>query len=299
MFNAQYFRTFITLVETGSFTRTARRLEMTQPGVSQHVRKLETYLDKALIERHGRSFTLTESGRRAYDYALKLFAEHEQFRHGLDDDSLDSGECRIASPGSVGLMFYPYILGQQQMHPSLTVNYSFAFNHEIVNDLLEGRYDIGIVTEQVNHTELACTVWHKEPLCLVVPADFAGSSLAELMGLGFINYYDGINHANALLRANFPDEFRSMTHFRHQGFTNEVSMVLDAVARGLGFTVVSRLVLETSPWQRQVKPLALPQVIHEVLYLLRRKDSVLPKRYEKLLKGFHDQRLQETTPLEP
>ncbi len=233
MFNAQYFRTFITLVETGSFTRTARRLEMTQPGVSQHVRKLETYLDKALIERHGRSFTLTESGRRAYDYALKLFAEHEQFRHGLDDDSLDSGECRIASPGSVGLMFYPYILGQQQMHPSLTVNYSFAFNHEIVNDLLEGRYDIGIVTEQVNHTELACTVWHKEPLCLVVPADFAGSSLAELMGLGFINYYDGINHANALLRANFPDEFRSMTHFRHQGFTNEVSMVLDAVARGL------------------------------------------------------------------
>ncbi|WP_394424691.1 LysR family transcriptional regulator [Vreelandella stevensii] len=299
MFNAQYFRTFITLVETGSFTRTARRLEMTQPGVSQHVRKLETYLDKALIERHGRSFTLTESGRRAYDYALKLFAEHEQFRHGLDDDSLDSGECRIASPGSVGLMFYPYILGQQQMHPSLTVNYSFAFNHEIVNDLLEGRYDIGIVTEQLNHTELACTVWHKEPLCLVVPADFAGSSLAELMGLGFINYYDGINHANALLRANFPDEFRSMTHFRHQGFTNEVSMVLDAVARGLGFTVVSRLVLETSPWQRQVKPLALPQVIHEVLYLLRRKDSVLPKRYEKLLKGFHDQRLQETTPLEP
>ena len=299
MFNAQYFRTFITLVETGSFTRTARRLEMTQPGVSQHVRKLETYLDKALIERHGRSFTLTESGRRAYDYALKLFAEHEQFRHGLDDDSLDSGECRIASPGSVGLMFYPYILGQQQMHPSLTVNYSFAFNHEIVNDLLEGRYDIGIVTEQVNHTELACTVWHKEPLCLVVPADFAGSTLAELMGLGFINYYDGINHANALLRANFPDEFRSMTHFRHQGFTNEVSMVLDAVARGLGFTVVSRLVLETSPWQRQVKPLALPQVIHEVLYLLRRKDSVLPKRYEKLLKGFHDQRLQETTPLEP
>ena len=208
MFNAQYFRTFITLVETGSFTRTARRLEMTQPGVSQHIRKLESYLGKTLLERRGRSFTLTESGRRAYDYALKLFAEHEQFRHGLDDDSLDSGECRIASPGSVGLMFYPYILGQQQMHPNLTVNYSFAFSHEIVNDLLEGRYDIGIVTEQVNHPG-SLTVWHK-PLCLVVPADFAGSTLSGT-GISFINYYDGINHANALLRATYPDEFRSMT----------------------------------------------------------------------------------------
>ncbi|WP_447556500.1 LysR family transcriptional regulator [Vreelandella sp. EE22] len=294
MFNAHYFRTFITLVETGSFTRTARRLEMTQPGVSQHVRKLEEYLDKTLIERKGKSFSLTESGRRAYDYALKLFAEHEQFRHALDDDSIDSGECRIASPGSVGLMLYPFILGQQQMHPNLTVSYSFAFNHEIVGDLVEGRYDLGIVTEQVKNADLTCSVWHKEPLCLVVPADFAGSTLAELMGLGFINYYDGINHANHLLRANFPDEFRSMSHFRHQGFTNEVSMVLDAVARGLGFTVVSRLVLETSPWQRQVRALALPAAVDEVLYVLTRRDSTLPKRYEKLLSGFKEQRLQET-----
>ncbi|MWJ28417.1 LysR family transcriptional regulator [Halomonas sp. ZH2S] len=292
MFNAQYFRTYITLVETGSFTRTARRLDMTQPGVSQHIRKLESYLGKVLLERQGKSFTLTEPGRRAYDYALKLFAEHEQFRHGLDDDSLDSGECRIASPGSVGLMFYPYILGQQQMHPNLTVNYSFAFNHEIVNDLVEGRYDIGIVTEPVKHPELKCSVWHQEPLCLVVPADFTGSTLSDLMGLGFINYYDGINQASNFFKENYPGEFRSMTHFRHQGFTNEVSMVLDAVARGLGFTVVSRLVLETSPWQRQVKELTFNKAINEVLHVLQRRDSTLPKRYEKLLKGFREQRMQ-------
>lgn len=118
MFNAQYFRTYITLVETGSFTRTAQRLDMTQPGVSQHIRKLERYLNKTLLERRGRGFTLTESGRRAYDYALKLFAEHEQFRHALDDDLLDSGECRIASPGSVGLMFYPTFSGSSKCIPT-------------------------------------------------------------------------------------------------------------------------------------------------------------------------------------
>ncbi|NOG32022.1 LysR family transcriptional regulator [Halomonas sp. TBZ9] len=296
MFNAQYFRTYITLVETGSFTRTAQRLEMTQPGVSQHIRKLETYLGKALIERQGRRIILTEAGRRAYDYALKLFAEHEQFRHGLDDDLLDSGECRIASPGSVGLMLYPYILGQQQMQPNLIVNYSFAFNHEISADLLSGRYDIGIVTEAIKHPDLVCEKWHQEPLCLVVPADFAGNTLSDLMGIGFINYYDGINHANALLKANYADDFRSMSHFRHQGFTNEVAMVLDAVARGLGFTVVSRLVLETSPWQRQVKELALSQSVDEVLYCVYRAGAPLPKRYEKLLNGFTEQRLIEKTP---
>ncbi|CBV42409.2 LysR family transcriptional regulator [Halomonas elongata] len=293
MFNAQYFRTFITLVETGSFTRTARRLEMTQPGVSQHVRKLEQYLGRSLLERQGRRFALTEAGRRAYDYALKLFAEHEQFRHSLDDESLDSGECRLASPGSVGLMLYPFILGQQQMHTGLTVSYSFAFNHEIVSDVLAGRHDLGIVTEAVRHPEVDCEVWHQEPLCLVVPADFAGTGLADLMGIGFISYSDGVNHADTLLRCNFPQEFRSMSHFPRQGFTNEVSMVLDAVARGLGFTVVSRLVLETSPWQRQVKELSLPQPVHETLHLVTRRGSRMPRRYARLLDAFREHRRHE------
>ncbi|TFH85407.1 LysR family transcriptional regulator [Billgrantia azerbaijanica] len=293
MFNAQYFRTFVTLVETGSFTRTAQRLEMTQPGVSQHVRKLERYLDKPLLDRQGRRFTLTEAGRRAYDYGLRLFAEHEQFRHSLDDDALDSGECRIASPGSVGLMLYPYILGQQQMHPGLTVNYSFAFSHEIVGDVLAGRHDLGIVTDPVRHPDLDCVPWHQESLCLVVPADFAGTTLAELAGIGFINYYDGVNHARVLLRSNFPEEFRSMGQFRRQGFTNEVAMVLDAVARGLGFTVVSRLVLETSPWQRQVKELTLPRPEYETLHLVTRTGTRMPRRYVRLLEGFREQRLQQ------
>ncbi|MCG6657053.1 LysR family transcriptional regulator [Halomonas campisalis] len=293
MFNALYFRTFITLVETGSFTRTAQRLEMTQPGVSQHVRKLEQYLGKSLLDRRGRRFSLTEAGRRAYDYGLRLFAEHEQFRHSLDDEALDTGECRIASPGSVGLMFYPYILGQQQMYPGLTVSYNFAFSQEIVADVLAGRHDLGIITEPVRHAELDCTLWHQEPLCLVVPADFAGTSLAELMGIGFINYSDGVNHAGALLRSNYPGEFRSMSQFRRQGFTNEVAMVLDAVARGLGFTVVSRLVLETSPWQRQVKELDLAVAEHEALHLVTRSGTRVPRRYARLLDGFRDQRLRE------
>ncbi|GED22416.1 LysR family transcriptional regulator [Halomonas halmophila] len=293
MFNAQYFRTFITLVETGSFTRTARRLEMTQPGVSQHVRKLEQYLGRSLLERQGRRFALTEAGRRAYDYALKLFAEHEQFRHSLDDESLDSGECRLASPGSVGLMLYPFILGQQQMYTGLTVSYSFAFNNEIVSDVIAGRHDLGIVTEAVRHPDIDCVHWHQEPLCLVVPADFTGSGLTDLMGIGFIAYADGVYHADSLLRGNFPGEFRSMSHFPRQGFTNEVSMVLDAVARGLGFTVVSRLVLETSPWRRQVKEFPLAQSVDENLHLVTRRGSRMPRRYTRLLDAFREHRHQE------
>lgn len=293
MFNAQYFRTFITLVETGSFTGTARRLSMTQPGVSQHMRKLEQYLGKPLIERQGRRIRLTEAGRRAHDYGVRLFSEHEQFRHSLDDDSLFSGECRIASTASIGVMLYPFLLGQQQLNLGLSVTYCFAFQPEIITDVITGRHDVGVVTEQPRDEAVDVEAWYDEPLCLVVPADFAGGSLNDLLGLGFINYSEGLDKARALLKANFPEEFRSMSQFPSQGFTNEVGMVLDAVARGLGFSVVSRLVLETSPWQRQVRELPLSQPVDETFYLISRREARVPGRYFRLLEAFREQRRLE------
>ena len=53
MLNPQWLRTFQTLVDIGHFTRTAEMLNMTQPGVSQHIRKLEQACGYNLLNREG------------------------------------------------------------------------------------------------------------------------------------------------------------------------------------------------------------------------------------------------------
>ncbi|HSP84641.1 MAG TPA: LysR family transcriptional regulator, partial [Psychrobacter sp.] len=62
MINTTWLRTFCTLVEIGHFTRTAERLYMTQSGVSQHIRKLESQLGIDLLIRQGKQFSLTDAG---------------------------------------------------------------------------------------------------------------------------------------------------------------------------------------------------------------------------------------------
>jgi len=52
--NASWLETFTTLCDIGHFTRTADRLAMTQPGVSQHIRKLEQQVGQPLILREGK-----------------------------------------------------------------------------------------------------------------------------------------------------------------------------------------------------------------------------------------------------
>lgn len=79
MLNTQHLITFRTLVETGSFTQTARKLGLTQPAVSQHIQKLEKGLGEPLLIRHGRSTELTEAGEVLFQHVQELGDCYEKF----------------------------------------------------------------------------------------------------------------------------------------------------------------------------------------------------------------------------
>ncbi|WP_309834940.1 LysR family transcriptional regulator [Caballeronia sp. LZ065] len=67
MLNPQWLRTFAALAELGNFTRAAKRLDLTQAAVSQHVRHLEDALC-LLVIRRSRAIELTPAGRALLDY---------------------------------------------------------------------------------------------------------------------------------------------------------------------------------------------------------------------------------------
>ena len=60
------------VVETGSFTRAAEELFLTQPAISHQIRSLEDELGQALFQRDGRSVAPTPAGRMLYDYARRI-----------------------------------------------------------------------------------------------------------------------------------------------------------------------------------------------------------------------------------
>lgn len=65
-------RIFLTLAEEGNFTRTAARLGITQPGVSQNISELERIYGMKLFSREKGGVILTEEGRKFREYALRI-----------------------------------------------------------------------------------------------------------------------------------------------------------------------------------------------------------------------------------
>jgi len=287
MINQNFLRTFMKLVSTRHFTKTAEQLHMTQPGVTQHIKKLEAHLGKPILNRFGKSFELTSAGEQLYQFGLKLHEAERELDECLGGDEFHSGECRLASSGSMTLQLYPQLLELQRQHPKLSFAIEAAPNARIIDMVRQNKCEIGLITEPQNDPKLRQEQLAKEPLCLVLPRGVE-YSWQDLLQLGFINHPDGHHYAIQVLEANFPEEFLGMDQIPQKGYINQISQILTPVAAGLGFTVLPKAAVESFALPELIYTPKLTTSIKESIYLVSKKHRPLPKRYQlisNLLKG--------------
>ena len=286
MINITWLRTFCTLVDVGHFTRTAERLYMTQSGVSQHIRKLEEQLDTDLLIRQGKQFSLTDAGQQLYQEAEDILQRLARLEQRIGEDPFYEGLVRLMSPGSVGLKLYPKLLTLQQQYPTLVIDYRFAPNADIERALAKHEIDIGFMTDVSGDETVSCKPVAQEALILITPATTtettAETSWEVLNQLGFIDHPDGAYHASMLLSANYP-EFQHINDFDKKGFSNQISLILEPVSRGLGFTVLPAHAVAAYPNPESIKSHYLAVPVSETLYLAVRSQSVLPNRMQTVI----------------
>ncbi len=281
MINPVFLRTFVKLVQTNHFTKTADALFMTQPGVTQHIKKLELSLGQSLLTRYGKRFELTHAGECLYQFGVEQAQAELDLVDMLSLDNKYQGECRIACSGAMAMQLYPKLLGLQQLHKQLSINVESAPNHVILERIRSNQSDIGLVTQPVDDPLLLSEQVGEDSLCLLLPASTkANASWQDLLSLGFINHPDGHAYANALLALNFLDDFESIDQLPVAGYINQIGQILLPVSKGLGFTVLQRSAFEAFADRVNIKVAKLDQPIKEQVYLVTKKHRQLHKRYE-------------------
>ena len=134
---------FLTVVETGSFTATADRLDLSRPMVTRAVALVEEWFNARLLQRTTRRVSLTSAGERAVAHCQKmveLAAEIEQ--DILAQQGELQGSLRIASNSSFGSTHLLLAIKDfLQHHPKL--NIQFQLSDQSVN-LIDERIDLAI-----------------------------------------------------------------------------------------------------------------------------------------------------------
>ena len=120
-------RAFVTVAETGNFTRAAERLHLTQPAITVQVRRLEESVGKALFERNSQFARLTKDGEVMLGYAKELLEVIDRARRQFAQPPLE-GSVRFGMVEDFGTTALPAILGRlsdEHPHFELTVRNGF------------------------------------------------------------------------------------------------------------------------------------------------------------------------------
>nr|WP_310616007.1 LysR family transcriptional regulator [Pantoea cypripedii] len=282
MFNPQWLKSFAMLAELGSFTESADRLGITQAAVSQHIRHLEQQLGP-LILRSKRPLELTPAGLALLDYCREVDRAQRHLTLRLSEEDVTCGEVSLISPGSIGLRLYPLLLALQQQHPDLSIRHRFAPDSEVMDAVLHNRYEMGLVTQKPDDKRLVAEKFAEEPLELVVPAGVKVHGWADLETLGYIDHPDGQAMATRLLSRRFPGN-PGVRNLPQRGFSNQISLILEPVARGLGFAVIpqSARLAFAQPEAIQVESCGVSLV--DTIWLIHRAEWPLSGRAQQALR---------------
>jgi DNA-binding transcriptional LysR family regulator len=281
MLNPQWLRTFSTLAEMGNFTRTAERLDLTQAAVSQHVQRLEAELGPLLIRRP-RQLELTPAGEALLYYCAEVGAARQRLQQRLSSADAEQGDISLISPGSIGLALYPHLLELQRTYPGLHVRHRFAPDSEVLDAVLENRFELGLLTLKPDDKRLTVRQFAEEPLELVVPAGVHVDSWADLERLGFVDHPDGQAMAARLLSRRFPGA-PGVRSLPSAGFTNQISLILEPVSRGLGFSVIPRYARLSFARPELIQVIQGGQEVIDTLWLIHRAEWPLSARAARML----------------
>ncbi|MGZ2484409.1 DNA-binding transcriptional LysR family regulator [Rhizobium pisi] len=147
-------RTFLRVVETGSFSAAAHDLDVTQPAVSRQVAALEGHFNTRLLHRTTSGLSLTAEGERMMPMALRILEAVEELGDAAGSGgTVASGKVRISVPAPLGLFLSERLGDLLAAHPKLSVELMFR---EQSSDMIEERLDLEVRLGSVADSSLVC-----------------------------------------------------------------------------------------------------------------------------------------------
>jgi DNA-binding transcriptional LysR family regulator len=139
-------QTFLTLCETRNYTKTAQKLNMTQPAVSQQIQYLENYYQVELIKEKGKNFSLTDEGIALQAYIKTLKANSERILPLLHRIKNQAKPLNFGATLTIGEYTVPPILYQIFKEDPETNISMFVENTHILQEMLwEGKIDFALL----------------------------------------------------------------------------------------------------------------------------------------------------------
>jgi DNA-binding transcriptional LysR family regulator len=278
--NLQQLQYFVATARLGSFSAAAEELHLTQPGVSEQVRRLEGELGMPLFTRVGRGLNMTAEGETFLPHAeaaleaVKRAADSVVEVRTLRGGQITFGLFRNADFSLLG----PLVKDFHERHPEVRLKLVGQNSGETAEDVRSGRIEAALVAGPVDPEGLEI-----EPVAadevLVVSADFGERTeplrIAELAASPLILYDVGFEYRDTTRRQLADQAQRAGVRLAPLLDIEHLEGALELASLGLGVTLATRAVTAHRSFPANLRGLPLAEPIHDNYALVRREGAKL------------------------
>jgi DNA-binding transcriptional LysR family regulator len=239
-------QTFIAVVQEGSFSRAAHKLNRSQPAISQTIRKLEEELGEALLDRSSRDGTLTDAGQVVYEYAQKLVNLRMEAQGALTElRELSRGKLSIAANEFTCLYLLPVLDEFRRLYPTIKIAVQRSLASRIPDELLNHNAELGVVSFRPNSPDLQSISVYSDQLTFIVHRKhpLAGQDRVKIQQLGAEVFI--AHNVQSPYRLKVIDAFRkSKTPLNMNVELPTIESIKKFVAMGNGVALLPRIAVQ-------------------------------------------------------
>jgi len=184
-------KAFVAVAESGSFSRAADAVFLTQPAISKRIAALEAELGTSLFDRIGRKVQLTEAGKALLGRAHTILIEVEDARRSITNLSGEiGGALAMAASHHIGLHRLPNALkAYNQRYPEVQLDLKFMDSEGACEAIEHGDLELGVVTlpEHASADLRTIKIWD-DPLEIVVGVDHPLAKEKTIKPITLLNY---------------------------------------------------------------------------------------------------------------
>jgi DNA-binding transcriptional LysR family regulator len=238
---------FSTIVELGSLTKAAEKLNLTQSGVSYAVSTLEAELGFALLKRDRSGITLTSNGERILIYVQRILHEEALMRQEIASiKGLETGTVRLGTLSSVSMQWLPGILAHfSEKHPHIEVKTYLGCYDEMNDWISNGTVDFGFVSLPTSKPFETIPI-KKDKLVVILPPNH------PLRHQKVISYDQIKDESFIMPQWGSDDNIRRLLNEHKLNLQVKYELmeertILAMVQKGLGITILPELILVNVP----------------------------------------------------
>ena len=239
---------FVAVAATGSFSRAASRLFLTQPAVSKRIANLEREFGSALFDRVGRTISLTEAGRALLPRAEKLLLDIADVKRQIANlAGTVAGTLTMGTSHHIGLHRLPPVLNAfTTRYPDVRLDIRFMDSEVVCEGVARGELELGVVTLPLAPREsLRLDPLWADPLEFVVGRTHPLAGVAQPGLEQLLAHTAVLPAADTYTRAILRQALGPREAGLHVGpSTNYLETLKMLATAGLGWTLLPRTMLD-------------------------------------------------------